>query len=71
MMCPDFPRFVLAALDRQQVGLQHALDEALQERRHIAAPEWKNEHQMIAGMQGRARRRQFGLERLHAPIALT
>ena len=63
-------RFVVAALDRQQVGLQHALDETLQERRHIAAPERENKHQVLAGMQGRARRHQFGLERLLAPIAL-
>src|SRR5450631_3601635 len=45
-------RPVVAALDRQQVGLQHALDEALHERRHVAAPERKGDSAspMFAGL---------------------
>jgi sterol desaturase/sphingolipid hydroxylase (fatty acid hydroxylase superfamily) len=37
-------RPVVAALDRQQIGLQHALDEAFQDRRHVAAPKRKHKY---------------------------
>ena len=59
----------MTGLDRQQVGLQHAFDEALHDRGHVAAPEREHEHEVIARLQCLARGYEIGLERLLAPVA--
>ena len=37
----------LAGFASDQVGLQHALEEALQQRRHVAEPERIDKHQVL------------------------
>jgi len=65
----DFP-IALAGVHRQKVGLQHALDEAFQDRRHVAAPQRKDEDEMIGGADRLARGDEIRLERLLTAIAL-
>ena len=48
---------------------KNALDEAFHERWHVAAPQWKDEHDMIAIDQRLARCGKIGFEWLLAPIA--
>ena len=55
---------------REQVRLQHALDEALEDRRHVAAPQRKDEDEVIGGADRLTRLDEIGLERLLAAIAL-
>jgi len=56
-------------MHREQVGLQHALDEAFENRRHVSAPQRENEDEMVGGADRFARAHQIRLERLLAAIA--